>query len=367
MLRSASLAATVLMAACAAPVRLNDLQVIATHNSYKQRIDPAIMAPLAASFPELARQLDYGYESLAAQLERGVRGLELDVYHDPRGGRFAAPAVLDGLHAAGIALAAPFDPRGELRAPGFKVLHRPDVDFFSTCLSLQRCLQALRAWSLAHPGHVPIVVTMNVKDELARAHDPPGAPGIDAAAWDALDREVAQGIGRERLITPDDVRGEHESLADAALSQAWPELDAARGKWLFVIDEGGEKIASYAAGHPALRGRMLFVNALEGRAESAVRILNEPIEQRDQIAELVALGYLVRTRADANTDEARSGDTRRRAAALASGAQLVSTDYVVPDPRFGTGYAVELPGGGVARCNPVRLPACRIDELPGSP
>jgi hypothetical protein len=363
--RASSLVVTALgagLCACAAPLQLNDMQVIATHNSYKRHIDPAIMAPLAAHVPGLARQLDYGHEPLAQQLERGVRGFELDVYLDPRGGRFAQPAVLAGLRAAGLALTEPYDPDGELRMPGFKVLHRADVDFFSSCLTLQRCLQALRTWSSAHPSHVPIVVTMNVKDPLPGAPVPPGEPSLDAEAWDALDREIVRGIGRQRLFTPDDLRGEHDSPCDAALSEAWPELDDARGKLLFVLDESAEKIASYAAGHPALRGRMLFVNALEGRAESAVRILNEPLEQRAYIAELVAQGYLVRTRADADTEEGRSGDERRRDAALGSGAQLISTDFVVPDPRFGSGYAVQLPGGGVARCNPVRQPACRIEE-----
>ena len=70
----------------------------------------------------------------------------------------------------------------------------------------------------------------------------------------------------------------------------------------------------------------------------------------------------MRTRADANTEEGRSGDGRRREAALGSGAQLITTDYPEPDPRFGTDYAVELPDHAVARCNPVRLPACRIEE-----
>jgi hypothetical protein len=227
-------------------------------------------------------------------------------------------------------------------------------------------LGELRAWSSAHPRHVPIVVTLNVKDDLAGSAAAALAPDrdvlIDAAAWDALDRELAQGIGRERLITPDDVRGEHDSLADAVMLGDWPELDDARGKWLFVLDEPPEKAASYGRGHPSLRGRVMFVNATEGRAEAAVRILNDPLADGAAIRELVEQGYLVRTRADANTEEARSGDTHRRDAALQSGAHLISTDYVDPDPRFGTGYAVELPGGAPARCNPVRAERCRVEE-----
>jgi hypothetical protein len=209
---------------------------------------------------------------------------------------------------------------------------------------------------------VPIVVTFNAKDELVTAHDPPGTIGLDATAWDALDREIVDVVGRDHMITPDDVRGDHETLDDAVLSEDWPALDDARGKLLFVLDEGDEKNESYAAGHPSLRGRVLFVNAVEGRAESAVRILNEPLEQHDYIHELVEQGYLVRTRADADTEEARSGDTKRRDVAFDSGAHMVSSDYYVQDKRFGKGYGVQLPGGGAARCNPVRLPACKIDE-----
>ena len=49
--------------------------------------------------------------------------------------------------------------------------------------------------------------------------------------------------------------------------------------------------------------------------------------------------------------------TRFLLAALASGAQWVSTDYPVPNPAFGTGYQVMIPGGMPARCNPISAPA----------
>ena len=45
-----------------------------------------------------------------------------------------------------------------------------------------------------------------------------------------------------------------------------------------------------------------------------------------------------------------------RDAAIASGAQFVSTDYPVPDPDFGTGYMVAIPDGMPARCNPISAP-----------
>ena len=83
--------------------------------------------------------------------------------------------------------------------------------------------------------------------------------------------------------------------------------------------------------------------------------LNDPIGDADRIRQAVEDGLLVRTRADADTVQARTGDTAMRDAALASGAQLVSSDYLRADPRF-TDYAVQLPDGAVARCNPVSAP-----------
>ena len=47
-------------------------------------------------------------------------------------------------------------------------------------------------------------------------------------------------------------------------------------------------------------------------------------------------------------------------AAFASGAQVISTDYYLENPYFGTGYRVSPPAGGVA-CNPVRqADGCRL-------
>ena len=84
----------------------------------------------------------------------------------------------------------------------------------------------------------------------------------------------------------------------------------------------------------------MFTSSPPGSPESAFVKLNDPIADQDQISQLVAAGYIVRTRADASTVEARSGLTARRDAALASGAQFVSTDYPEPDPDFSTGYFV---------------------------
>jgi len=107
--------------------------------------------------------------------------------------------------------------------------------------------------------------------------------------------------------------------------------------------------------------RPMFTSAPEGHPAAAIMILNDPVGQFDEIQRLVRAGYMVRTRADADTREARENDTRRRAAAFASGAQAVSTDYYLPATHFGNEYQVSLPQP--VQCNPITAPAnCQVSE-----
>ena len=63
-------------------------------------------------------------------------------------------------------------------------------------------------------------------------------------------------------------------------------------------------------------------------------------------------GFLVRTRADADTQEARANNTHRREQAFTSGAQFISTDYPQSDKRFSE-YRVRFEGEHTVRPNPV--------------
>ena len=104
---------------------------------------------------------------------------------------------------------------------------------------------------------------------------------------------------------------------------------------------------------------MMFVNAGDkadrDQPYAAYMTLNEAHTDTADIQAMVKAGFLVRTRADADTKEARANDTKRRELAFQSGAQVVSTDYRHPDARFANDYQVRLPGGAITVCNPVRV------------
>ncbi|WMJ69250.1 phosphatidylinositol-specific phospholipase C1-like protein [Stenotrophomonas sp. 24(2023)] len=335
---------------------MNDLIAVGTHNSYKQAIAPEELAALIAADPG-AIGLDYAHPSLARQLDAGARQLEIDVHNDPAGGRYAAPlTALRTGHATDAAF------RAAMALPGFKTLHMPDVDFRSSCLRFTTCLQQINAWSLAHPDHVPILILLNAKTGPASLPGGVTPLDFDATAWDALDAEIRAVFSDARLITPDQVRGRHATLRAAVLAGGWPRLAQARGKVFFALDEDGAKVAAYRAGHPVLQGRAMFVNAPEGSPAAAYLTLNDPVTQQARIQAAVRRGFIVRTRADAETLEARHNDRRRLAAALASGAQYLSTDYLWADPRFPR-YQVRLPDGAAAICNTVRRSQCGTAPL----
>jgi hypothetical protein len=295
------------------------------------------------------------------QLDRGARTLELDIYVDPEGGRYAHPP--GALRRGYTPSPWPAPVAAEMARPGFKVMHLADIDFRSSCQTFTGCLAIIRRWSQAHPGHVPIMLLLNAKD----GHGGPGAVDplpFSTAAFDAMDAEIRSVFTPAELVVPDDVQGKLPTLREAVLAGRWPTLGQARGKVFFVLDEDTAKVAAYRGSRHSLEGRVAFVNTDETSPAAAYLTLNDPLAEGERIRRDVAAGYLVRTRADADTREARRNDTNRRDAAFASGAQYVSTDYMVPDVRFGA-YRVNLPGAVVARCSPLLDAAvCSPQGLP---
>ncbi|MDQ3212742.1 MAG: phosphatidylinositol-specific phospholipase C1-like protein, partial [Acidobacteriota bacterium] len=122
-------------------------------------------------------------------------------------------------------------------------------------------------------------------------------------------------------------------------------------------------------GNPSLEGRMLFVSSAPPEPSAAFLKMNDVLADEAVIVQRVRAGFLVRTRADIPTEEARTGSTIRRDGAFRSGAPYISTDYPETSP-FGSGYRATLPdaAGIAARCNPVNAPAgCRSEWLERAP
>jgi hypothetical protein len=349
------------MAAQDERVHLNQIQVIGSHNSYHAGFAPSERKYLEMKNPRALRGLDYHHAPLGEQLSGGVRQIEIDVFADPDGGRFAHPAVVRNVAAAGLPADPDFDPQHEMEKPGFKVMHVQDLDERSTCHTFIACLRDVRTWSEAHPRHIPIFILVETKEDTP--HDMPNAvkaEPLTSALFDALDAEIRSVFQPNEIITPDEVRGNASTLVEAVHAGKWPTLSKTRGRVIFLMDQ--QHVGPiYTEGHPSLKGRILFTNAIPGAPDAAFVEQNEG--SLEEINALVKQGYLVRTRTDEGTEQARTNDTTRRDLALTSGAQMLSTDYPLSEPSPWTKYSVGLPHGLVARCNPVNKPAGCIDSL----
>lgn len=271
-------------------LRMNHVQVRATHNSYHVETPGNVLA-----------EWRYTHAPLDVQLEaQGVRGLELDT-------RFIA------------------------EADRFEVLHIPVLDERTTCRAFSECLAVIKGWSDAHLGHAPIFIQIEPKD----------APPEDAEAYfRKMEREILDVWPRERIVAPDDVRGDSASLREAVTTRGWPLLGQTRGTVLFYIDDHDVWRSAYTRGGTSLARRLMFADSAESDPLAAVIIVNDPTDKA-RIDAAAQAGFIVRTRAD------ETGAEEQRAAALATSAHLLSTD-------FPTIFAI--PGGTPSRCNPTTAP-----------
>ena len=194
-----------------ANLRLDQLQVVGTAESYKQKPDSAVMGLIRIGGKKDAEALDFGLPTLEAQLDSDVRALSFDVAYDPKGGLFKNPA------GAGMAMdLLPGDYVAAMSNPGFKVIHVLDVDYRSSCLALADCLRQVAAWSKAHPRHLPIVITLRTNDAKTPM---PGATRplpCDEAAMNALEGEIRAAFTPDEIITPDRVQGHTCTCAGGA-------------------------------------------------------------------------------------------------------------------------------------------------------
>lgn len=297
-------------------LRLNHVQAEGTHNSYHVRPD----VPVDSSH-------EYTHAPLSEQVgQLGVRQLELDLH----------------LH----------------EGAGWQVFHLPVVDEETVCLALDDCLVELKAWSDAAGWHLPLMVWLEPKDDVDGLVEEllPLAGRIAE-----IDEAILATWPRERIFTPDDLRGDHADLPAALAADGWPRLGEVRGKVLFALLDSGDYRDEYLDGAPALQGRLMFVDSAPGDPFAAT-IKDGGAED---VAAWVDAGYLVTVNA-AGADDSDADNEAEWAAALATGAHFVATDFA--GPVDGRTFEAVIPGGSPARCNPRVAPAectaAAVESLP---
>ncbi|MEU4603578.1 phosphatidylinositol-specific phospholipase C1-like protein [Kribbella sp. NPDC023972] len=343
-----------------AGLRFNQLQMIGSHNSYHRELSPAEQKVQQAQNPGSV-DLWYSHAAIPAQLEdQNIRTLELDLLPDPNGGLYTYPLIRKLTGQGPLT-----DPA--MAQPGTKVMHIPDFDYNSSCDTLVLCLQQVKSWSDRNPDHTPITISLELKQSDPKVVAAGGvqSPPWDAANLDRIDAEIRSVFSEQELLTPDDVRKPGLTLEQSVLTKGWPKLDSVRGQVLFYFDNGGPGAIRdlYRTGTPNLEGRAVFTRGPEGEPDAAVTQVNDPRgANQAEIQRLVSKGYLIRTRSDEPLATIRANETSRVGIALASGAQIVTTDFPVAGmaARYDSDFVAKLPGDNAVRCNPVSAPKwCR--------
>jgi hypothetical protein len=322
-------------------IRLNEWRVLASHNSYKQKPNPKVLSFLQRFKKRLGddmdpKRMDYGHLPLSEQFSTyGIRGIELDVYYDPKGGKYRKRRL--NLFVGGVKQRVK---DSVMRQPGFKMLHIADIDYETNYLTFIAALKEIHSWSKANPNHIPIYINIEPKN------DSPGdysrflrflgfkkATKFDEKAYLELDSEILSVFGISDLFTPTDLKGKYATIKERLSVEGWPRLNECLGKVFFIID--GDRNGMYESFLENGEKRPMFVYSEPTENSTAFVKRNDPLNNEMAISELTSM-YIVRTRSDVETIHARNNDYSLLEAALKSQAQIISTDFYKVDPAIGT-------------------------------
>ena len=285
-------------------IRLNDLRMKGTHNSYHVKT-PGVST--------LDPENNYTHTDLDVQADRlGVRQFELDVHYIP--------------------------------GMGLRVYHTP-LDPSTNCLGFAGCMNILLNWSIENSHHAPLWIFV----------EPKNLPTVVAELdiLEMIQAEISAIWPANMTITPTEVQGDAPDLRTAITTEGWPALEESRGKTLFVLLDKTEIRDLYVERNPTLENQTMFAIVDENHSLASVISFVNPETHGDRLRDASDLGFMVRTRPDEATLEAREKNYTRFELALETGANFITTDF--PGSDLESGFAIWLSQGPVM-CNPRTAP-----------
>ena len=325
-------------------LRLNEIRVLASHNSYKGFPDKKVLQFLTKFKKQLGEandpmQLDYGHPTLPIQFdEYGIRGIEIDINYDPKGGLYQKRAVNKFICGLKTKIKNP-----EMKAPGFKVLHIADVDYETNYLTFTAVLLELKKWSEEHPKHTPVFVNIEAKgknlgdgSKVLKFLGFKKSIPFNTEAYNELDKEINAVLNRANIYQPEDLIGNYTSIKARLENKGWPLESECLGKIIFILEGDNKRLYNSET-----LNRPMFTYKNPSDINAAFVMHDNPLGNEAFIQELCKT-FIVRTRSDEGTIEARNNDYRRFNAALNSKAQIISSDFYKNDSRFGD-FKIALP------------------------
>lgn len=279
-------------------IKFNEMIFLATHNSYQtpntQQTKELYRNLSDLTFGLLSPKLgDFFSPTLTEQLNTGLRSFEIDI--------------------------EVFDRDGEV---SFTCMHNPYIEMTTSCYDFELAMKELAMWSDNNPNHLPITIIIETKEFFIPLENMK-AMGMDYMGEfeDVLRRSLGN-----KLFTPSDMLRDYESFGAMRRADDWCKVSDMLGKVLVLLHETGIT-EDYIKTDPSIKTQVMFPMLREKDIErdcASFIIANKPdklVKNSDDIIKSKKL--IVRTRADEFTNI----NPQRLENALASGAQIVSTDY----------------------------------------
>lgn len=286
--------------ALAGGIKFNELRYIATHNSYQtEAVDE--YKKIFKNLSELTFGLisekkgEFVSPTVSEQLNNGIYSLEIDI--------------------------ETFDRDGEI---SFTCMHSPTLDMTTSCYDFSLLLKEISMWSDNNPNHLPITIIVEPKSFFIPLEDMKFF-NLDYAL--AFDEALRAGLG-DKLFTPADMLRDYESFGAMRAADDWCEVEDMLGKVLILLHDCNVT-EKYIETDSSLKSQAMFPMLREEDTDrdcASFLLINDPEDAFASSEEIIKDGkFVVRTRADQFT----SVSQENRELALASGAQIVSTDYPV--------------------------------------
>lgn len=341
---------------------INQFQWIISHNSYRIGPTPKY-ANRMNKFPYKAfKQWDYYHTDLTTQLDSfNLKGLEIDLYHDPKGGRYykrKTNVFFGGKQESYIQ---------DLKEPGLKVFHFTGMDYRTYNYTFKSVLEEVLIFSKNNPNHFPLFIMIELKEKSVGNVFPfmlfghKKALSFDKEALLNVDNEIKEVFAEDmnKLFIPDSLRENGKGLAQTLQEKGWPTLGELRGKIIFfghAKEKTKELYLNLSKKENSLESRMMFLYLNTTHAEGAFVQVDNP-NDTTIIKDALSKNLIVRTRSDVPVYEAQTGDYTRFNQAKKSGAQIISTDFYKPDYRANVSdewsdFHVIFDGDTTVRLNP---------------
>lgn len=298
-------------------VKFNEVAYIATHNSYQLQSVP--------SYRKVYKDLEnvtfglingdapmYCSDTLTDQFNIGIRSIELDI-----------ETVVNGDEVS------------------FVCSHSPLIDMTSSCYDFSLALEEIRMWSDANPGHLPITIIVEPKEFFLLEN---GMRFFNLRYANILDNLIRETFG-EKLITPAEMMGEHNSLKEMREADDWMQLKDCAGRVAVFLHDTDGVTGRFIKQDESLKTRAMFPMLRykdRDKSYASVLIVNKTGDVEKYADELVyEKNLIVRTMIDSYG----SHNDEDRDIALESGVQIISTDYPKKADMTDVDYYVTFENG----------------------